>query len=216
MSVNGSFTFAFFVRIIPAIALAMSAPVFAAGEVGRVQAIKKMCSQCHGIDLNGTQELGAPAIAGLPEWYLVAQLTKFRTGVRGLHPKDFPGMRMRPMSRTIEESDVALISSHVASLPRPLATRTVTGKLFHGEKKFKEICVSCHGAQAEGNQAMNAPPLAGTNDWYLVTQLKNFKSGIRGGNAEKDPNGAVMRGMSNAIDEIAMNDIALYLSSLGR
>ena len=60
------------------------------------------CTPCHGTDGGGQANIAAPAIAGLDDWYVKAQLTKFRSGVRGTHPEDMPGMRMRPMSRTLE------------------------------------------------------------------------------------------------------------------
>ena len=57
------------------------------------------CKSCHGVDGYGQENIAAPAIAGLPVWYVEAQLVKFRTGVRGAHPDDFEGLRMRPMSQ---------------------------------------------------------------------------------------------------------------------
>ncbi len=41
-------------------------------------------------------------------------------------------------------------------------------------------CAACHGAQGEGNRALNAPKLTGQGDWYLQRQLKYFKQGARG------------------------------------
>jgi len=37
------------------------------------------------------------------------------------------------------------------------------------------VCAACHGSQAEGNPALNAPKLSGQGDWYLKRQLKNFQ-----------------------------------------
>jgi cytochrome c oxidase subunit 2 len=42
------------------------------------------------------------------------------------------------------------------------------------------VCLACHGANGEGNQQLNAPRLAGQNDWYLRRQIANFRSGLRG------------------------------------
>ena len=42
------------------------------------------------------------------------------------------------------------------------------------------ICAACHGANAEGTAALNAPANAGQDPWYMTRQLKNFKAGIRG------------------------------------
>ena len=36
-----------------------------------------------------------------------------------------------------------------------------------------------HGAAGEGKEELNAPALAGRSDWYLVTQLTNYKAGSR-------------------------------------
>ena len=38
------------------------------------------------------------------------------------------------------------------------------------------VCTACHGAQGEGNQALNAPKLAGQPSWYLARQLHNFQA----------------------------------------
>jgi cytochrome c oxidase subunit 2 len=42
------------------------------------------------------------------------------------------------------------------------------------------ICAACHGAQGEGNQALNAPKLAGASDWYIRRQIANYQNGLRG------------------------------------
>ena len=59
-------------------------------------------------------------------------------------------------------------------------------------------CASCHGANGEGNQALNAPAIAGQQDWYLTRQLKNYQEGIRGTHA-KDVYGMQMRPMSMVV-----------------
>ncbi len=76
------------------------------------------------------------------------------------------------------------------------------------------VCATCHGPQGEGMQAMNAPALAGREEWYLVRQLENFKSGVRGGNPG-DTFGATMAPMAMTLpDKQAMEDVAAYLASL--
>jgi len=83
-----------------------------------------------------------------------------------------------------------------------------TGKTLFG------ICVACHGANAEGNQALNAPSNAGQDEWYVVRQLKNFKEGIRGADP-KDTYGAQMRPMAMALtDDQAIADVAAYIATL--
>ncbi|HEY5665710.1 MAG TPA: cytochrome c oxidase subunit II [Gammaproteobacteria bacterium] len=42
------------------------------------------------------------------------------------------------------------------------------------------VCLACHGAQGEGNVALNAPKLAGQEPWYLRRQIDNYQNGRRG------------------------------------
>ena len=61
---------------------------------------------------------------------------------------------------------------------------------------------------------MNGPAVAGQNDWYLVTQLKNYKSGARGAHA-KDTYGMQMRPMAmTLVDDQAILDVVAYIKSL--
>ncbi len=198
------------------------AALFAPGQAmsqdeGRGERAYKLCTYCHGDQGQGRQDLAAPAIAGLPEWYLKAQLTKFNEGVRGLHPQDLGGLRMRPMARTLfaNQNDIEAVSKYVAGLPRPHVQATVKGRPIKGQATF-QVCVSCHGDKGQGNQALNAPPLAGASDWYLLTQLKNFKAGIRAGDAAKDPTGASMRPMAVALSPESMQDVVSYINTLNQ
>ena len=75
-------------------------------------------------------------------------------------------------------------------------------------------CAACHGANAEGNGAVNAPALAGQDAAYLARQLGNFRSGLRGADPA-DTNGAQMRAMAATLaDEQAIADVAAFAASL--
>jgi cytochrome c553 len=64
-------------------------------------------------------------------------------------------------------------------------------------------CASCHGA--EGKSAAGAwPKLAAQHSAYTIKQLKNYKDGTRAN--------AIMAGMSAALTEQDMANIAAYLS----
>lgn len=172
-----------------------------------------MCQSCHGHKNEGNQEVGAPSIVGLPEWYLQAQLQKFASGARGGHPKDIAGMRMRPVGRTLTAENHASMAKFVAAKPRVALPDTVKGNPVKGEARF-QICVPCHGKNAEGNQQLQAPPLAGASDWYLLTQLHNFKNRVRGFDPAIDPMGASMQGMAATLDDEAMKDVVSYINAL--
>ena len=72
----------------------------------RIKAQYQLCKKCHGMNGEGRYDIKSPAIAGLPAWYVLAQLHKFRNGARGKHPQDINGVRMRPMSRTLKKRDL--------------------------------------------------------------------------------------------------------------
>ncbi|HMC96391.1 MAG TPA: cytochrome c, partial [Flavobacteriales bacterium] len=75
-------------------------------------------------------------------------------------------------------------------------------------------CTACHGAEGEGIQATNAPRLKGMSDWYMVTQLKNFKQGIRGAHS-KDLYGRQMASMAAILaDDQATDDLVAYIDTL--
>lgn len=196
-------------------ALVVYTSAFVSAETRSETYFTSLCAMCHGPKGEGNQVLGAPAIAGLPDWYIENQLTKFRTDVRGKHPGDIAGMRMRPMARTIKhEEDVENIAAYVANLPAPKISHTIAGDVNRGKERFA-VCVACHGPQAAGQSALNAPPLTGTNDWYQLTQLKNFKARIRAGNPAKDPFGAQMTAIAASLeDEQVMRDILAYINTL--
>ncbi|MBK5912672.1 hypothetical protein CCR85_14400 [Rhodothalassium salexigens] len=45
-------------------------------------------------------------------------------------------------------------------------------------------CTTCHGADARGNAALDAPRLAGLSRWYIERQIAAFQAGWRGGHAD--------------------------------
>jgi cytochrome c553 len=199
---------------ITAIGLAVAgfAPA-AAGEGDPVRGAElyDLCSQCHG-PTGGGQELAlAPAIAALPQWYVVPQLGYFRSGVRGMNPDDVGGLRMHPMSLSLaDDADIADVSAYVASLPEADPAPVVEGGDPQRGAQRYALCAACHGANGAGNEQMKAPRLAGTSDWYLVSSLQKFKAGIRG----STPNGAVMRSFAAQLDEQGILDVVAYISTL--
>ncbi len=172
------------------------------------------CAPCHGVAGEGRENIQAPAIASLPEWYVQAQLEKFRDGIRGADADDPEGLRMRPMSRTIDQADVAGVSAAVANLPVNAPSRGVVHGDVEKGKALYVTCAACHGPDGKGNQQLKAPPITQLDDWYMVNQLHKFKSGVRGTNPE-DITGAQMRPMAMTLaDDAAVNDVVAYISTL--
>lgn len=76
------------------------------------------------------------------------------------------------------------------------------------------LCATCHGAEGEGNLALNSPKLNGQLEWYLRRQIHNFKHGIRGAHKD-DQFGQQMAPMATVLaDESAIRDVSAYIGSL--
>ncbi len=80
------------------------------GDIARGANLYATCAACHGIAGEGNATLNAPGLAGQSDWYLLRQLTKFRSGARGSIEGDVLGAQMRaamaPLADTAALNDV--------------------------------------------------------------------------------------------------------------
>jgi cytochrome c oxidase subunit 2 len=200
-----------------------SQPTFAdvhalqAGDPAAGAALYAVCSACHGPAGQGNPQLNAPRLAGQPSWYLDRQLHGFRQGWRGASPQDAYGSQMAPMAATLaDDAAVRNVIAYIGTFPDAPAASTVAGDAAHG-KALYSTCSFCHGDAGEGNWATKGARLAGMSDWYMARQLRNFRSGVRGGHA-LDFAGAQMLQMSQISgvlkDDRAIDDLAAYLGGL--
>ena len=172
------------------------------------------CQPCHGADGGGDPAIAAPAIAGLPQWYIEAQLQAFQAGWRGKHHEDLPGLRMRPMAVSLNhEGDIPSVAEYVASLSAPYPASTLHGNAGAGAVQYEQVCVACHGADGRGNELLRAPPIVQLHDWYLVQELQNFKIGARGAHPA-DTWGTTMRANSILLSDQTMADVIAYVQTL--
>jgi len=187
----------------------------AANPIARGREVFQNCAPCHNADGSGNPEIGAPNIAGMKQWYVEAELEKFRSGARGMQFSDFEGMRMRPMALSLStDQDVQAVAAYVESLPPVKHAPALQGDVHAGDNQFHLVCASCHGANGEGNQDLKAPRLAGTDDWYLAAELRKFKAGVRG-NSSKDIEGRLMRPMARGLaNDEAIRNVVAYIDSL--
>jgi cytochrome c oxidase subunit 2 len=123
---------------------------------------------------------------------------------------------MAPMaSLLVDDSAIANVSAFIKSLPDTAAPHTVKGNASIGKPLFVSTCSTCHGQNGQGVRLMQAPKLKGMSDWYLATQLKNFKEGVRGAAHAKDDYGPQMALMAAILkDEQAINDLVAYINVL--
>ena len=187
----------------------------ATGDAAAGKPLYAVCAACHGVQAEGNPALHAPKLSGLGDWYLQRQLKNYKQGARGTHDKDVFGKMMAPMAATLaDDTAIDNVSAYIKTLPDNPAPVTVKGNANNGQRLYVTTCGTCHGPSGQGVQAMNAPALKGMSDWYLVTQLKNFKQGVRGAHPQ-DMYGPQMALMSETLlDERAINDLVAYINGL--
>jgi len=196
------------------ISLITGPAALAAGDVEKGKVLYNICTACHGANAEGNPALNSPANAGQDPWYLTRQLNNFRVGIRGAHPDDTFGAQMRPMAMMLaDEKDIADVVAYLTSMKMPEPSKTVEGDVEAGKKAY-ENCVPCHGEFGEGAQALDAPRLSNQHDWYLIRQLENFKSGVRGSH-QNDIYGAQMRIMGQMLQtDEQIRAVAAYIATI--
>jgi cytochrome c553 len=180
----------------------------------RGREVFETCVPCHNADGSGNSEVGAPNIAGMKSWYVEREIDKFRAGVRGMQFNDVEGMRMRPMVLSLaSEEDVKAVAHYVETLPPVSHGSSLPGDPKAGAALYA-TCGACHGDNGAGNQDLGAPRIAGVDDWYLATELRKFRSGVRGTNP-KDREGRLMRPMARTLaNEDAIRNVVAYVETL--
>ncbi|MGI9305125.1 MAG: c-type cytochrome, partial [Gammaproteobacteria bacterium] len=186
------------------------------GDAEAGKASYAVCIACHGAQGEGNQALNAPKLTGQSAWYMKTQLQNFKQGIRGTDDKDVFGRQMAAMAATlVDDAAINNVVAYIESLPDNPAPVTIEGDAAKG-KKIYNTCARCHGLDGQGIWSTNAPRQAGMSDWYLVTQLSNFKHGIRGSHPQ-DKYGPQMALMSEFLqDDEAINNLVAYINTLGR
>lgn len=97
--------------VVDAPTLARGKSVATTGDAGRQV---PACIACHGAQLTGMQP-GIPGLAGLRSTYIVAQLTRWRTGDRHAAAPDC----MKRIATRLSETDVAAVAAWLAAQDAP-------------------------------------------------------------------------------------------------
>lgn len=192
----------------------LSVPAFA-GDVAAGKTLYASCQTCHGPNGEGNIGMNAPALNRQDPVYLKRQLQNFRTGIRGSDPRDNTGNQMRAMAATLaDDTAIDNVVAYIETLPGTRSAATIKGDPGKGRDYYSMVCGGCHGPRAEGNTALNAPALAGVDDWYLLHQFEQFRSGARGSHTD-DKFGAQMRAMTKALPtEQIVRDVVAYIHTL--
>ncbi len=196
------------------------------------------CIGCHGADAKTPLlSDNFPKLAGQNKQYLITQITDIRDHVRnngqtivmtgitqGLNNKDIeavaewlaslPGSSASNVVAAKKEIPVKTEEPVVAKKEIPVAAPEVMEAsadvmTMEGATLYKQKgCFACHGADAKTSFQPLAPKLAGQGKAYLITQLKDMKSGAR------DNDTTVMKGIMETVSEAEIEPIAKWLSSL--
>ena len=192
---------------------------FADGDPFKGKALYATCVACHGQDGEGLQATNSPRLAGLHDWYLLSQLQKFRSGLRGANPEDTFGAQMVPIAKALPNEQALLdVVAYIGTLKASSPPRTELSGFLDPVRAQEIKCWNCHGTRGQGLKeafkGIDGPRLAGQHDWYLIRQLKNFKAGIRGDS--KDKGGLEMRVRAKVMleDEQMIKDIVAYIGTL--
>ena len=77
-----------------------------------------ICSACHGGNALGNDLLGAPALAGVSDWYLKSSYQGYLEGTRGHHPDDSYGAQMARLAPALARGgDINDVIAYIAMLP---------------------------------------------------------------------------------------------------
>ena len=172
------------------------------------------CVLCHGPKGEGNEDLGAPRIGGMAEWYLARQLKYFKTGVRAPSDADRYGTQMRAIVLPLDVATIEDLAAYISTLDPPPAPAQDSGDASRGQQLYA-TCAACHGPNGRGNPALNTPSLVEQSGDYLVRQIDHFRTGLRGSH-RSDTFGQQMRAVVQSTVQSRKDavDIAAYLGSL--
>ena len=177
-------------------------------DMERGKALNRQCALCHGFHGQGILGGKYPRLAGLPEYYLVSMMDKYKKGVL-----DYQAMTVVGGLRNLSDEDLQSLAAYLSDVDlaavSPLDIPTPEGlDLENGEDLYQGDCKSCHGRKAEGMKRKESPPLAGQYSEYLARQITMFKKKERiHANDEEDETFA-------EYEPQQIKDILAYISTL--
>ena len=75
------------------------------------------------------------------------------------------------------------------------------------------VCTACHGPAGAGMELLNAPKIAGQEDWYLRRQLNYYKSGARGAHPEDIYGRQMAPMMATLATDQAVENVIAYIQT---
>ncbi|MDX1481845.1 MAG: c-type cytochrome [Woeseiaceae bacterium] len=88
------------------------------GDSQRGSRLYTSCAACHALDGSGNEALGAPALAGQNDWYMIHQLENYREGRRGYAAEDVYGQQMRASTGLLaDDQAIRDVVAYIMTLP---------------------------------------------------------------------------------------------------
>lgn len=94
-------------------------PVTVPGDANRGSQLFALCTACHGARAEGNENLAAPGLTALEDWYLVEQLRLYAENLRGTEAADVYGQQMRSLASGFADDEARrAIAAHINSIER--------------------------------------------------------------------------------------------------
>lgn len=185
-------------------------PAAGKADVGKGKTIAtQVCAACHGADGNSPAPAN-PKLAGQIPEYMVKQLVAFKAN------KERKNAVMAGMTAPLSVEDMRNIATYYGQ-QKPMQgsasnrdSVTLGQKIYRGGDVSRGLpaCAGCHGATGVG-LPVQYPRLAGQFAEYTEAQLKAFRAGERGNDAN-----AVMRTIAIRMTDAEIRAVADYVAGL--
>src|SRR5260221_8544724 len=171
-----------------------------------------VCATCHGLHGEGSTA-GVPRLAGQNAEYLGHALSMFKDKTRA-------SAIMQPIAAGLGDAEIAALAEHFSKESAPLAeapAATPSQQALAGQRLAEQgagdvlACFSCHGPGGAGDGA-RFPRIAGQPARFVVGRLHEFQDRARAA----APKPLTMTAVSTTLNDSQIEDVAAYLSRLGR
>lgn len=179
-----------------------------AADIEAGKAKSAVCAACHGSDGNSTNAAW-PSLAGQHASYTYKQLRDFKAGRRN-------NASMTGMVALLNDDDMKNLAAFYES-QKPKAVAFDGDMIEKGESIYRggitethvAACMGCHAPSGTGNGPAGWPSLKGQHAEYVVTQLQNFKQGLRANDT-----GKMMRNIVVRMSDSEMQAVAAYIAGI--
>ena len=190
--------------------LVLAGSSLAQGNATAGESKSALCASCHGPGGQGQSQMPeTPKLAGQNANYLIKQLSDFKSGARS-------DITMTAMAAGLSEQDMLDIAAYYAAQSVSVegadpGSVEIAEVLYRAGNQDISVaaCTACHSPTGHGNAPAGFPVLSGQLPQYTLKQLKAFRAGERGNDAN-----AVMRTVVERLTDKELEALASYVSGL--